>query len=154
MKTWQRILIVVFLLAVGITIGLSTLKNPAREKALDARSVSNLKMIGIALQMYGDDWNDTFPNLSNPDSMRAAITNNLPKSTNPFFDPRTGQPYQPNSSLTYQKRKDPNASVSMVTVYEPDPTADGSRRVLFADAHVERVSESRWQELKKTSNIP
>jgi prepilin-type processing-associated H-X9-DG protein len=39
-------------------------------------------------------------------------------------------------------------------VYEAEPSSDGTRAVLFGDGHVERVNESKWLELKKSSNIP
>ncbi len=152
MKTWQRILIVVFLLAVGSALGLHVAYKRARQNAWNAQSSGNLHTIGLAWMMYADDWNDTFPDLTDIQSLSNAVGSYVARG-NFFVHPKTGQPYQPNSSLTYQKRPATNGP-PLAVVYEADPAQDGTRAVLFADAHVERVNAVRWQELKKTSNIP
>ena len=104
--------------------------------------------------MYADDNDNKLPDLSDAQSMKTAFTRYLPRgSEKAFVQPRTGRPYQPNSSLSYKERKGPNAFVNIAVVYEDAPAANGTRAVLFGDAHVERVNEMRWLELKKTSNI-
>jgi prepilin-type processing-associated H-X9-DG protein len=77
---------------------------------------------------------------------------NIP-SERVFVHPKTGEPYQPNPSLSGKQWQGPNAS-DAAAVYEAKPAEDGTRAVLFGDGHVERVTEARWLELKKTSNIP
>ena len=154
MKTSHRILTVAVLLVTGAVLGASKILEIDRQNAWNAMSTSNLKQISLAWTMYADDWNDTFPNLSDAQSMKQVLAPYLGGSEKPFLHPKTGQPYQPNSSLTYQKRKSPNASAYIVAVYEADPAQDGTRGVLFTDGHADRVNEPVWQKLKKTSNIP
>jgi prepilin-type processing-associated H-X9-DG protein len=153
MKTWQRILVVTVLLIIGAVVGLTKL----RVNAVDARSVTNLHAIGIAWSMYADDWNDKFPDLSDAQNMKEAIARYLSTDTSKaerfFVHPNTGRPYQPNSSLSFKKRQGFNYPSQIVLVYEDAPARDGTRGVLFGDGHVERVTESQWLELKKTSNI-
>ena len=155
MKTWQRILVVVVLLLIGAVVGLVKLGQTQRD---NMRSVSNLKMIGLAWSMYADDYNDKLPDLSDAQSMKNALArylnNNTAQAERAFVQPNTGRPYQPNSSLTYKERRGFNAPSNVAVVYEDAPAKDGTRGVLFGDCHVDRVNETRWQALKKTSNIP
>jgi hypothetical protein len=154
MKTWQRIFIVTVLLGFGFAVGYSKLLQTQR---INARSVSNLKTISLAWLMYADDWNDKLPDMSNAQTMKEALEAYLSKDKSQaerfFVHPKTGRPYQPNSSLSYKERRGPIASANFAVIYEAEPSADGTRGVLFGDCHVERVTETRWQELKKTSNI-
>jgi prepilin-type processing-associated H-X9-DG protein len=155
MKTSQRILAVTVLLIIGVTVAVNKVIEVDRDKAVNARSVSNLHQIGLAWMMYADDYNNKLPDLSDAQSMKEALARYLGKgSEKAFVHPRTGKPYQPNSSLSHQERRGPNASANFAVVYEDEPFVDGTRGVLFGDGHVERVTETRWQELKKTSNIP
>ena len=155
MKTWQRILVVIVLLGVGVALGYNRLVKGQR---VNARSVMNLHQIGLAWMMYADDWNDKFPDLSDAQTMKAALARYLNKDTSQaerfFVQPNTGRPYQPNSSLSFKKRQGLDYPSQTMVVYEDAPARDGTRGVLFGDCHVERVTESRWQELKQTSNIP
>jgi len=123
-----------------------------RNKAVNVRSVTNLKQIGVGLLMYADDNNNKLPDLSDAQSLKKALWDYI-KDEKVFVQPKTGKPYQPNPSLSGKEEKGSNV-VDAVVVYEDEPAEDGTRAVLFGDAHVERVTESRWQELKKTSNIP
>ena len=145
-------MIVAVLLIIGGVLGANKVLETERRNAWNAYSVNNLHMIGLAMLMYTDDWNDTFPDLTDIQSLSNAVGGYV-RGGKFFVHPKTGQPYQPNSSLTYQKRPATNGP-PLAVVYEADPAQDGTRAVLFADAHVERVNAVRWQELKKISNIP
>jgi len=155
MKTWQRILVVIIVVAFGSVVGFDRLIG--RDKAFNAISVSNLKVVGLGLMMYSDDYNNVLPNLSDAESMKIAVAAYVSKDESRaekfFVHPKTGRPYQPNSSLTYKERTGFNAPSAIAVVYEDAPAADATRAVLFGDGHVERVTESRWLELKKSSNI-
>jgi hypothetical protein len=155
MKTWQRILVVTVLLGVSVAVGFDRFVQTQR---VNAMSVSNLHQIGLGVLMYADDWDSKFPDLSDPQSLKKAVAAYVSKDGSKaekcFVHPRTGRPYQPNSSLTYKERTGFNAPSQIAVVYEDPPARDGTRGVLFGDCHVERVNEARWQDLKKTSNIP
>src|SRR6266478_3478891 len=127
MKTWQRILVVIVLLGIAIALGLRR----ERMYGMNAQSVSNLHVIGLGLLMYTDDNNDKLPDLSDAQSMKQAlvtyISKDKSKAEKSFVHPTTGKPYQPNSSLSYQERKGPNASAAIAVVYEDEPAGDGTR---------------------------
>lgn len=154
MKTWQRILVVTILLLTGVTVGLTRLAQSQRDYGL---SVTNLKMIGLGVQMYADDNDDKLPDLSDPQTMKVALVIYVSKDKSQaerfFVQPRTGQPYQPNTSLSFQKRTGLIAPSTIAVAFEDEPGIGGTRAVLFVDGHVDRVSEKQWQELKKSSNI-
>jgi prepilin-type processing-associated H-X9-DG protein len=124
----------------------------AQDRMAPVNSVNNLKQIGLGLAMCADDHNGKLPDMSDPQSMKKAITKYI-TNEKVFVHPKTGKPYQPNPSFSGKLWQGPNADTD-VLVYEADPAQDGSRAVLFGDGHVERVNEARWLELKKTSNIP
>jgi len=58
--TLIELLVVVAIIALLISILLPALQR-AREQAKTVVCVSNLKQIGIAMNMYGDEWNEWFP---------------------------------------------------------------------------------------------
>ena len=155
MKTWHRILAVTVLLIIGAALVAradnTNLVEGERDKGVNARSVMYLKQIGVGLLMYADDNNNVLPDLSDAQSLKKAIWDYI-KDEKVFVHPKTGKPYQPNSSLSGKDGKGTNIA-NAVVVYEDEPAEDGTRAVLFGDAHVERVNETRWLELKKTSNI-
>ena len=130
-----------------------------RGQSVNAISASNLKQIGLGLTMCADDHDGKLPDMSSPQNMKKALANFI-SNEKVFVHPKTGKPYQTNPSLTggplssSKNRTGPSTIADEVMVYEADPAEDGSRGVLFGDTHVERVNETRWQDLKKTSNIP
>jgi len=140
------------LVLIGIKVGVYELTKRAHGEATNAASINNLYMLGLAITMYGDDFNGKFPDLTDIQSLSNAVEKYV-AGTKCFTHPETGQPYQLNSALTHQKRPGTN-SPSVVILYEPEPAFNGTHGVLLADGPVDRVNESRWQELKKTSNIP
>ena len=154
MKTWQRIFIVAVLLGLGFAVGLTKL---AEGQRANNRSVMNLKTISLAWSMYADDNDDKLPDLSNAQTMKEVLARYLDKDASKaerfFVHPKTGQPYQPNSSLSFKKRGGFRNPSQLAVIYEAEPSADRTRGVLFADCHVERVTETQWQELKKSSHI-
>jgi prepilin-type processing-associated H-X9-DG protein len=123
----------------------------ARGKAVNQNSLNNLKQIGLVLAMYADDHKGKLPDLSDPQSMKKALTKYI-SDEKIFVYPKTGEPYLPNSSLSGQEWQGTN--IDNVVVYEAKPADNGTRAVLFCDGHCERVTEARWLELKKSSNIP
>jgi hypothetical protein len=158
MKTWQRILVVTVLLGIAVAVGFNKYVERERSLLVNLRSVSNLHQIGLSLLAYPDDNNGKLPDLSDVQSLKKAVAAYISTGKSQvekyFVNPRTGQPYQPNSSLTYKERKGPNASADIALVYEAEPAQDGTRGVLFADSHADRVTEPRWQDVKKTPISP
>jgi prepilin-type processing-associated H-X9-DG protein len=63
--------------------------------------------------------------------------------------PSTEEPFRLNPELSGKKLKDVANRNLLFMVYEAKPAADGTRGVLFADGHVERVEAERWTRLMK-----
>jgi hypothetical protein len=60
---------------------------------------------------------------------------------------------RPNPALTGKKPADFPKPGEIVTFYEAAPTND-TRGVLYLDGRVERVTETKWTELKKAAQLP
>ena len=132
--------------------GVTSIVAAERDKGVNSSSVSNLKQIGLGLAMCADDHNGKLPDMSSPQSMKKALANFI-RDEKVFVHPKTGKLYQPNPSMSGKEWQGTN-TVDAALVYEADPAQDGTRAVLFGDGHVERANETRWLDLKKTSNIP
>jgi len=129
----------------------SAIEGP-REKAVNTQSLNNLKQIGLGLAMFADDNNEKLPDLSDPASLKKALAKYI-SNDKVFMHPRTGEPYSPNPALSGKSRQEFNTAETVV-VYEAKPSDDGTRGVLFSDGHVERVTDAKWQDLKRSSHIP
>jgi prepilin-type processing-associated H-X9-DG protein len=64
--------------------------------------------------------------------------------------PSTNEAFGLNAALANQRLPDITNRATLYMVYEFTPAADGTRAVLFADGHVERVDAARWTRLQKT----
>jgi len=132
--------------------GLQKAVEGANGGAVNANSVGNLKQIGLGLAMCADDHSGKLPDMSDPQSLKKALAGYI-TDKNVFVHPKTGKPYQPNPSMSGKEWAGTN-TVDAALVYEADPAQDGTREVLFGDGRVDRANETRWLELKKSSNIP
>jgi len=76
--------LVELLVAIAIIAVLAALLFPvlakARERAKRAECVSNLRQIGVAIRLYLDDWNDTYPQAYRVDSVRIGRRPSLPQT--------------------------------------------------------------------------
>ena len=158
-----------------ITAQASRTGSAATDKA-GQESLVHLERLGIALQMYAQDYDETLPPMQTPAAVKKALYLYVRKNDVVFLDPRTSQPYEPNPSLSGKavgtvgryvrpaggkqaryilviKTQIPRRSET-IGLYEPIPAPDGTRGVLFLDGHVARVSEAEWKRLKKASGIP
>jgi prepilin-type processing-associated H-X9-DG protein len=116
-------------------------------------SLSILKQLGIAFEMYVQDYDDRLPPMTNPAAVKKALFPYV-KSEAVFVHPTTREPYQPNPALSHRKRGSIEQPDKVVAFYEAHPSTDGTRRVLFADGHVEHVSEAVWPQVQRASKIP
>lgn len=121
--------------------------------AQKAASLNNLKQMALALRRYAHDYDGTLPPMEDPGQVKTLLEPYV-KDTAVFCDPRTGQPYLVNTSLSNHKLAHISNPVEMVVFYEASPDEDNSRRVSFLDGHAERILESEWPLVKKRSKIP
>jgi hypothetical protein len=125
----------------------------ATEKATETASVSNLKQMGLALMMYVQDYDEVFPPMKDPATVKKLLMPYV-KNESVFVDPISKKPYQPNPILSRKKMAHIASPASFVAIYETEPAADGTRGVCFLDGRVKRVPESEWPQLKRASKIP
>ncbi len=122
----------------------------AREKARETTSMSQLRQIAIAVQMYTQDNNGKLPPFDAYAHFTNAIDNYLGNNTAMFHQPGTDAPYVINHALNGLKVSAITIPADTVVVYEAMPWPDGMRNVAFADGHVLLVTEAEWAKLKKT----
>ena len=114
--------------------------------------MTNLKLLGIALIQYAQEYDETYPPMQNLEVFRKAI---LPyvKDDKLFSQPKNQKPYLINPELSgksFIKIKNPT---TFVALYEAEVGSDGKRGVAFADGHVKRVRPIEWTKIKKDSRI-
>ncbi|MCJ7822280.1 MAG: hypothetical protein MUQ26_04240, partial [Armatimonadetes bacterium] len=115
-------------------------------------SLSNLKNLALAVQMFLADNEDVMPDMTDALAVLEELGDYV-KNDEVFFRPDTGQAYGVNTSLS-QKRLADVADVSNTAVfYEEEPGDDGTRGVAFLDGHAARVSPAQWEDIKAASGI-
>lgn len=122
------------------------------ERAVSMQSLSNLKYLTLAVQMFLADNNDVMPDLSTTEAMQSALTVYV-RNDDVFTDPRTGEPYGVNTALSEKRLATVQDPVRTAVFYEETPASDGRRAVAFLDGHAARISDREWQEVKRESGI-
>lgn len=122
-------------------------------EANDDGSLSNLKNVALAAQMFMADYDDKIPPVDTAEAFRKALEEYV-ASDDVFQDPDTGELYAVNASLQGKSLSAIQDPAVLVLVYQPTPRDDGTRGVGFLDGHVKRVSDEEWQKLKAESGIP
>ncbi|MHB9131071.1 MAG: hypothetical protein ACYDBB_08285 [Armatimonadota bacterium] len=124
----------------------------ARRKAQQTESMNNLRQVSVALQMYIQDHDETFPSLKNAAELKAALKIYVDEDRL-LRCPRTQEPYMPNASLSTMALGDLKNPTDMVMAFEVSADEDGRRCVAFVDGHVSLLTEAEWAEAKKKSGI-
>lgn len=125
----------------------------ARKARLRSVTISNLKLLSLAIQMYSQDNNGQYPPLDTVEAMKAAIGGYLGGADEMFIDPLTDEPFQPNKSLSRKKEADIDDPTSMAAIYQRTPGPDGLRAVGFVDGRAKFVNAEEWEKIKKASGI-
>jgi len=124
-----------------------------REERPDASSLTNLMQLGLAVVMYSQDWDGVLPPMEDAATVQEALWPYV-KSRDVFYHPETGDPYQPNASVSGKRLADFPHPKDIIIFYEVTPAADGGRCAAFLDAHGQRVERDKWHRLKRVSGIP
>ena len=117
-----------------------------------ADSLSNLKNIALALQMFLADYEDVMPDMTDMVAVMDELGDYV-RDDEVFFQPDTGQAYGVNSSLSQKRLAEVADPVSIAVFYEEEPGDDGMRGVAFLDGHAARMTEAQWEEIKAESGI-
>ena len=112
---------------------------------------NNLQQLALAVQMYISDY-DALPPLGDAETAAQALMEYVSDDT-VFTDPSTGDAYAVNSSLSGKSLSEIDDPAQAVVFYQAEPGNDGKRGVAFLDGHVQRVSDSQWEELRASSGI-
>ena len=123
----------------------------SREQSLQSICISNLKQIGLGLQMYASDHKDTFPD----DIREVALHYTHGTALKCPGDKTTPeiQKVEPDTPISYTyvkglSRQNPN-SYKIIILYDssPDYHQGKGRNILFIDGHVEWMPEEKFQKL-------
>lgn len=121
-------------------------------QSLSARSVDNLKQLGLATLMYVQDYNETFPPMTSFAEIKKLLMPYV-KDESIFYMPGTKTPYAFNPLLNKHRFLTIPMPAKLVLFYEPHPRSDGSVAAVFADGHVTVLNSSEWAKAKKASKI-
>lgn len=125
----------------------------AKDKSIEATSLSNLKQMGLSLLMYMQDYDEVLPPMGDAAKVKKVLYPYV-KDDKIFINPITNKPYVPNAVLSLHREAQIESPSQMVVFYEDAPAPDGTRGVAFLDGHAKRIPESEWPKLKKASKIP
>lgn len=115
-------------------------------------SLSNLKNLALAVQMFLADYEDVMPDMTDMVAVMDVLEEYV-RNDEVFFQPDTGQAYGVNSSLSQKSLAEVADPVSVAVFYEEEPGDDGMRGVAFLDGHAARVSPAQWEDIKAESGI-
>ena len=123
------------------------------QKQANADSVRTLEQLGQGLLRFIRA-RGTFPELENPIEWEdKRFFYPYIGDERLFMHPATQEIYLYNDVLGGVKAAHIPNKQSFVVFYEAEPSADGTRGVLFMDGHVERLSPAHWQTVRKASKI-
>lgn len=125
----------------------------ASQSDVDQDSLGNLKLLGLAMTQYLQDYDEKLPPMQSAVAAQKALSPYV-KINSAFQQPQTHEPYLPNTSLSGRSLASFDNPATMVIYYEASPNLDGMRGVVFLDGHAKRIHESEWPALKAASHVP
>jgi prepilin-type N-terminal cleavage/methylation domain-containing protein/prepilin-type processing-associated H-X9-DG protein len=133
-----------------------------REKANQIKCMSNLQSLGLAVQMYADQHDGLFPEVTDLEKVPLQVQQALlpyAKSEEIFCCPvDPNKPTPPGGSYDWRVTHDPKTTLSGVRLdlirhpnrviiageRVPDIHKQGMINVLYADGHVDQVTVKEW----------
>ncbi len=129
----------------------------SHEKAPQIQSLSNLTLLGTAMMMYVQDYDERFPPMADTKPREGLLEPyGLARSKNLWVIPRWNLRYQANPALGKKTLAQLENPANVVMLYEPTALWRNRqfRNVCFADGHVKVISEAQWPALRGASGIP
>ena len=118
----------------------------------NALSDARLRLLSTAVKEYLQDQNRQYPPFRDPETTKAVLTLYL-SQPDAFIHPVSREAYLFNAKLSMRAEKSILDRAAMPMIYEPSPAPDGTRGVVFADGHYERMTVAQWDAVKKTAGI-
>jgi hypothetical protein len=114
---------------IAAALGLAWLVAPVlepREMGRPVTSLGNLKQLAPAFEMYTQDYDGRLPPMMDPAAVKKAL---LPyvRTEAVFVHPTTGEPYQPNPTLSHRQLNSIDQPDKVVAFYEGHPSAADTR---------------------------
>jgi len=144
-------IITAIILAIILAIGWYFFRS-ARHSALAATSLSNLKMISLAILMYENDNDGIVPDLSTAEKMKQKLMPNYINHEGTFINELNNKPFVFNSNVAGVKLEDIEDPSQVVLVYEDRAVYQHQRAVGFLDGHAKRIDESDWPAIMQKSD--
>lgn len=120
----------------------------ARQRARETVDLSNLRQIGLAMQMYGMD-HGKVPPMGSLGFVKTALRPYL-RNDALFTSPRGG-PYRFNALLSEAEFS--SVRSTDVVAYHPTPTTNGQVVVLFGDGRARMVGAVEWQQIRSRAKL-
>lgn len=110
---------------------------------------STIKALGLALQMYALDWDDSFPPAATTADAKAFL---MPytKSTTSWTSPVPGGAILFNTSLAGVRLKDIPEPKDTILLYESVAQPDGTRWVAYVDGSTDAPKPARWSKVSSS----
>jgi prepilin-type processing-associated H-X9-DG protein len=155
------------------------MKTPSKAEMEREMSQANLKQIGLAMMQYSQDYDEAFPPMiaarsadeigyssfdippppgsySNCTNENATVQDRLApytKDSHIFLQPVTGRPYLPNYKVSRKPASQFKNPSQIFLFYEDALNLAGMRNVVYADGHVQELSEAEFQRERKAQGI-
>ena len=118
-------------------------------RAQQIASLTNLRQLALAMLVWAQEHNGALPPLNDATALKAA----LKVEEKYYAHPTTHEPYLLNGKLAGASLNEIPNPMQIVLAYEAAPGPDGKRGVAYVDGHGERLTESKWTEVKARSGI-
>jgi prepilin-type processing-associated H-X9-DG protein len=156
-------------------------KAPSKAEMEREMSQANLKQIGLAMMMYLQDYDEVYPPMiaarsadeigyssfdvppppppgsyNDCSNENATVQDRLTpytKDSHIFLQPVTGRPYLPNYKVSRKPMSRFKNPSQTFLFYEDARNLAGTRNVVYADGHVQELSEAEFQRERKAQDI-
>jgi len=122
------------------------------EDEVNALSDARLRLLATAVKNYMQDQGRQYPPFRDPQTIKTVLAVYL-SQPDAFTHPLTHEAYGFNTRLSMRLEKSIIDRAGTPMIFESAPTADGTRGVIFADGHLERLPADKWEILKKAAGI-
>ncbi len=128
-----------------------------RLAAIQASSKSNLKILGLAVMQYTQDYDEKLPPLKSPTKAEEVLYP-YARTRSIFRHPTTKERYVWNITLSGENigqyvgdimaDETQSKAAQIPLVFEMRPAPNGKRNVAFLDGHVTELTEAQWRQAK------